>query len=160
MTSARTALLTSAILVSLASLSLSVLTLRLHPRRRRRPRTSLTAKAAAKPVYSPAETAIIAEIKTLRSTPDSERGARTSAIAAEIAALPGGNNKLRLANSLSNLSTEGDFGHASLQAVADTLTLALQQTPIAAEPGRRKSPSQPLPATGEAGPLRNTSPRP
>jgi peroxiredoxin len=101
------------------------------------------AKAASKPVYTPAESTIIAEIKTLRSTPDSERGARTSAIAVEIAALPGGNNKLRLATSLSNLSTEGDFGHASLQAVADTLTLALTQSPIAPATGDSSRPASP-----------------
>ena len=38
-------------------------------------------QSAAKPVYTPAETAIVAEMKTLRATPDSERGAKTSAIA-------------------------------------------------------------------------------
>jgi peroxiredoxin len=92
------------------------------------------AQAAAKPVYTPAETAIIAEMKTLRATPDAERGAKTSAIANEIAALPGGANKLRLADGLSHLSTEGDFGHEMLQTVANTLATALAESPIPAKP--------------------------
>lgn len=96
------------------------------------------AKAAsqpsAKPVYTPAETAIIAEMKTLRATPDAQRGAKTTAIANEIAALPGGMSKLRLADSLSHLSTEGDFGHEMLQTVANTLTAALAQNPVPAKP--------------------------
>jgi peroxiredoxin len=101
------------------------------------------AQAADKPVYTPAETAIIAKIKTLRSTPDSERGAKTSAIAGEIAALPGGKNKLRLAFNLSNLSTEGDFGHQSLQDVANTLTLALTQNPLVEAVGNTERPASP-----------------
>lgn len=92
------------------------------------------AQAADKPVYTPAETAIMAEMKTLRATPDSERGAKTSAIAGKIADLPGGVNKLRLADGLSHLSTEGDFGHPMLQTVADTLSTALSQNPIPAKP--------------------------
>ena len=101
------------------------------------------AQAAAKPVYTPAESAIMAEMKTLRSSPDSDRGAKTSAIAAKIAALPGGSNKLRLASGLSNLSTEGDFGHQSLQDVADTLTLALTQSPVAPAANKADRPAPP-----------------
>lgn len=92
------------------------------------------AQAAGKPVYTPAETAIMAEMKTLRATPDSERGAKTASIALKIAALPGGTNKLRLAVGLTNYSTEGDFGHAMLQTVADTLATALTQNPIPPQP--------------------------
>jgi len=103
------------------------------------------AQEAGKPVYTPAETTIIAEIKTLRSTADAERGAKTSAIAAEIAALPGGPSKLRLANGLAGLSTEGDFGHETLQNVATTLAAALEQSPIpaAADPGGSNRPAGP-----------------
>lgn len=105
-----------------------------------------SSQSAAKPIYTPAETAIVAEMKTLRATPDSERGAKTSAIANEIAALPGGSNKLRLADDLSHLSTEGDFGHAILQTVADTLSAALAQSPIpasAAKAGGDNRPAMP-----------------
>jgi len=102
------------------------------------------AQAAPKPVYSAAETAIIGEIRSLRATPDAERGAKTSAIAVEIAALPAGVNKLRLASGLANLSTEGDFGHQTLQTVADTLSLALSQNPVAAAaPGKPARPASP-----------------
>jgi peroxiredoxin len=142
MISTRTALLSAAILVSFAAFSLSA-EAQASPQTQEKAQNQSAAKAASKPVYTPAESAIIAEIKTLRSTPDAERGAKTSAIATEIAALPSGNNKLRLAAGLSNLSTEGDFGHASLQAVADTLTLALKQAPVAAEPGDSRRPASP-----------------
>ena len=126
----RTTLLSAALLAAFSSAADRAVA-QASPQTQEKAQNQSAAKTASKPVYTPAESAIIAEIKTLRSTPDSERGAKTSAIATEIAALPGGNNKLRLAAGLSNLSTEGDFGHASLQAVADTLTLALTQNPIA-----------------------------
>jgi peroxiredoxin len=113
------------------------------PQTQEKAQNQSAAQAASKPVYTPAESAILAEMKTLRSTPDSERGAKTSAIAAKIAALPGGPNKLRLATGLSNLSTEGDFGHQSLQDVADTLTLALTQSPIAPPAAKAERPASP-----------------
>jgi peroxiredoxin len=91
-----------------------------------------TAAAPAKPVYTPAESAVIARLKTLRAVPDADRGAATRQIAAQIDALPTGMNKLRLASGLSNLATEGDFGHDTLQAVANTLSAALAATPIPA----------------------------
>lgn len=90
------------------------------------------AQAPAKPVYTASESAVVAKLKTLRDVPDSERGAVTRQIAAQIAALPAGMNKVRLANGLSNLATEGDFGHDNLQAVADTLSSALIETPVPA----------------------------
>jgi peroxiredoxin len=113
------------------------------PQTQEKAQNQSAAQTAGKPVYTPAESAILAEMKTLRSTPDSERGTKTSAIAAKIAALPGGPNKLRLATGLSNLSTEGDFGHQSLQDVADTLTLALTQSPIAPPAAKAERPASP-----------------
>jgi peroxiredoxin len=121
----------SALLLSLAACSAQA-----NAQASRQTQVSTQSKAAAqtagKPVYTPAETAIIAEIKTLRGTPDAERGAKTSSIAAEIAALPAGPDKLRLANGLAGLSTEGDFGHQMLQNVATTLAVALEQSPVPA----------------------------
>jgi peroxiredoxin len=49
-------------------------------------------------------------------------------------------NKLRLANSLAMLSTEGDFGHEMLQEVATTLAAALREQPLPAKNGRPPQP--------------------
>ena len=92
------------------------------------------------PAYTPAEQTIVDQIKTLRATPDNERGAKTTSIATQISALPAASpNKLRLAGGLANLSTEGDFGHATLQAVTDTLTHSLIETPPS--PGKDGAPA-------------------
>jgi len=85
------------------------------------------------PVYTSAEQSIVDEIKSLRSTPDSERGPKTTTLAFEVRTLPAGPNKLRLAYNLANLSTEGDFGRVTLQTVADTLTQTLIETPQPAD---------------------------
>jgi len=81
------------------------------------------------PAYSPTEQVIVDGIKSLRGTPDNERGAKTTTLAFEVRTLTQGPNKLRLAYSLANLSTEGDFGKQTLQTVADTLTQTLVETP-------------------------------
>jgi peroxiredoxin len=95
---------------------------------------SLTALSllAQSPKQSPRpselEQAIDQQIRTLRSVPDGERGMVTKRLAMEIRKLPDASpNRLSLANSLANLSTEGDFGHDTLQAVASTLAVAIQQ---------------------------------
>lgn len=94
-----------------------------------------TKTQADAPAYTPAEQTIIDQIKTLRATPDADRGAKTTTLATQIHSLPADSpNKLRLAAGLANLSTEGDFGHSTLQAVADNLTEALNQNPPA--PGK------------------------
>jgi peroxiredoxin len=103
--------------------------------------TSLAPAQAKAPDYSPAEKAIVDQIKTLRATPDTERGAKTTTIALEIRTLPAVSNKLRLAVSLAHLSTEGDFGHQTLQTVADTLAMALADTP--APPDKDGGPASP-----------------
>ncbi|MBB5057208.1 peroxiredoxin [Granulicella aggregans] len=142
MLSTRRAILSAGLLVSLSATGVSA-GAQASPQTQEKAQNQSAAQAAAKPVYTAAESAIIAEMKTLRSTPDSERGAKTSAIAAEIAALPGSKNKLRLASGLSNLSTEGDFGHQSLQDVANTLTLALTQSPIVPTADKAERPASP-----------------
>jgi thiol-disulfide isomerase/thioredoxin len=78
---------------------------------------------------TPAE--IIAQIKTLRSLSATDRPVTTVKLAHAIAALPAGQDKLRLATGLAGLSTEGDQGQPTLDAVADTLAGALKETPIA-----------------------------
>jgi thiol-disulfide isomerase/thioredoxin len=62
---------------------------------------------------------------------DAKRPAVTEKVAKDIRTLPAGPAKLKLADSLSNLATEGDPGQEALQAVADTLALALKETPPA-----------------------------
>ncbi len=84
---------------------------------------------ATKVTYTPAEQAIITQLKGLRAVPDDQRGQHTIDIATQIQALPPGPNKVKLATGLAGLSTEGDFGHATLQAVATTLGGALRETP-------------------------------
>jgi peroxiredoxin len=104
---------------------------------------TLTAQAQTKPpVYTPTEQTIVDQIKTIRDVPDAERGAKTTSIATQIHALPADSpNKLNLAVGLAHRATEGDFGHATLQAVADTLTESLTQTPQ--PPGKDNAPASP-----------------
>lgn len=71
----------------------------------------------------PASTAIMDRIRTLRQVPDERRGAVTAELALAIRNLPAGERKLGLASSLANLSTEGDFGKATLQEIAATLAV-------------------------------------
>ncbi len=82
------------------------------------------------PKLSEAEQAIVEQIRTLRAVPDDQRGGVTTRLAMEIRNLPDtSRNRLGLANSLANLSTEGDFGHDTLQAVAATLATAIRESP-------------------------------
>ena len=86
------------------------------------------------------ETAITNGLKGLRAQPEDKRPAATLKLAQQIASLPPGIDKVRFANGLAGLSTEGDAGHGTLQAVADTLSKALAETPDPA-----KGPSRPAP---------------
>jgi peroxiredoxin len=70
--------------------------------------------------------AIQQQIKGLRSLPDDKRAEATKQIALQIRALPQPGSKLGLAEELSNLATEGDFGRGTLQEVATTLLEAIQ----------------------------------
>jgi peroxiredoxin len=83
------------------------------------------------PEWSDAEKPIIEQIKHLRSLPDDVRAETTRKLALEIRALPPGPHQLDLALSLANLSTEGDFGHDTLQEVATTLAEAIRGAPSA-----------------------------
>jgi len=86
--------------------------------------------AEEKPVaWTLTEQPIVDQIRGLRKLPDDTRAKATRDLAASIAGLPATPNKLRLASSLANLSTEGDFGQDTLQAVANTLQSALGEQP-------------------------------
>jgi thiol-disulfide isomerase/thioredoxin len=83
--------------------------------------------AQQKPPFSMQEKAIQQQVRALRSLPDDTRAVTTRQLATEIQRLPAGANKLMLAMSLSGLSTEGDFGQDTLQAVATTLAGAIRE---------------------------------
>jgi peroxiredoxin len=89
-----------------------------------------------KVIWSGQEKPIADQIGGLRSLPDDVRGQATKKLAIEIRQLPVTPNKLRLANSLAMLSTEGDFGHEMLQEVATTLAAALREQPVPAVKGQ------------------------
>lgn len=80
------------------------------------------------------------EIGNLRSLSEQKRPEATIQIAKEIDALPPGKEKVGFADQVSNLVTEGDQGHDALQAVADTLSKALAETPM---PAKGKLPPMP-----------------
>ena len=91
-------------------------------------------------VWSPQEKPISGQIHGLRQLPDDVRAQTTKELSLQIRQLPATPNKLKLANSLANLSTEGDFGHDTLQEVATTLADALQQQPVPDEKGQPAAP--------------------
>lgn len=86
------------------------------------------------------DSGIVKEIKGLRSLSTEQRPVETVKVAGEISSLPAGKEKLELADALSNLVTEGDQGHATIQAVADTLAKALAETPVPAKKGEPPTP--------------------
>jgi peroxiredoxin len=93
-----------------------------------------------KVVWSDREKPIADRTGGLRALPDDVRGQATKKLAIEIRQLPVTPNKLRLANSLAMLSTEGDFGHDMLQEVATTLAAALREQPL---PTEKRQPPRP-----------------
>jgi peroxiredoxin len=76
------------------------------------------------------EAAISDQISHLRGLPDDVRARTTKQLAIDIRRLPVTPRKLQLANSLANLSTEGDFGRDALQEVATTLADTLREQPL------------------------------
>jgi peroxiredoxin len=83
--------------------------------------------------WSNLEKPIVEGLQGLRGLSDDVRAATTKDLAQEIQKLPAVPNKLLLANGLANLSTEGDFGHDTLQQVTTTLAKAVQEQPVPAE---------------------------
>jgi len=90
--------------------------------------------------WSDQERPILQAMRGLRAMPDNERAQKTKELARDIRALPAGDHKLRLADGLANLSTEGDFGHDTLQEVATTLAAAVTEHPA---PEERGEPAEP-----------------
>jgi hypothetical protein len=93
-----------------------------------------------KVAWSAQEQSIVAQLRDLRSLPDEQRAHVTTDLARAIRQLPASPNRLILANGLANLSTEGDFGHDTLQEVATTLAAALRETPPAEDNGQPAAP--------------------
>jgi peroxiredoxin len=81
-------------------------------------------------VWSPDEKPLAEQIHGLRGLADDVRAGTTKELALKIRKLPATENKLRLAMNLAGLSTEGDFGHDTLQEVATTLATTLRERPV------------------------------
>ena len=81
-------------------------------------------------VWSADEKPLADQIHGLRGLPDDVRAGTTKDVALKIRKLPATENKLRLAVGLAGLSTEGDFGHDTLQEVATTLAHTLRERPV------------------------------
>ncbi|HET6177467.1 MAG TPA: TlpA disulfide reductase family protein [Candidatus Sulfotelmatobacter sp.] len=100
---------------------------------------SLSLAAQDKVVWSDQEKPIVEQIRGLRKLDDNVRVQTTKDLALQIRRLPVVPNKLRLAEGLANLSTEGDFGRDTLQEVTTTLATALSERPPAQEKGEPSS---------------------
>jgi peroxiredoxin len=92
------------------------------------------------PAWTARQKPVAEKIHGLRDLPDDVRARTTKQLALEIRQLPASANKLELALSLANLSTEGDFGHDTLQEVATTLGDALREQPVPEEKGQPAEP--------------------
>lgn len=80
-----------------------------------------------------AEDDIVSQIKTLRSLNETQRPLTTIKLAQQIRGLPAGLQKVKLADAVANLVTEGDQGQDALQTAADTLSKALAEWPVPAK---------------------------
>jgi peroxiredoxin len=91
-------------------------------------------------VWSADEKPLADQIHGLRALADDVRTGTTRGLALKIRKLPATDNKLRLAVNLAGLSTEGDFGHDTLQEVATTLAETLRERPVPwAKPDEQKT---------------------
>src|ERR1700682_4473350 len=91
-------------------------------------------------VWSTDEKPLADQIHVLRALADDVRVGTTKDLALKIRKLPATENKLRLAVHLAGLSTEGDFGHDTLQEVATTLAETLRERPVPwAKPAGQKT---------------------
>jgi thiol-disulfide isomerase/thioredoxin len=86
------------------------------------------------------ESNISSRMGKLRSLADDKRPVATASLALDIRTLPAGLPKVKLAVELAGYSTEGDAGHETLQAVADTLAKSLAESPIPAKGDRPPDP--------------------
>jgi peroxiredoxin len=95
---------------------------------------------AQKIVWSDQEKPILEHMRTLRKLPEDQRARTTKQLALQIRQLLAALNKVRLANSLASLSTEGDLGQDTLQEVATTLAESLREQPV---PAGKNGPAMP-----------------
>ncbi len=102
------------------------------------------AAAQQKPDWSAQERPIADQLRGLRKVPDDKRAAVTRELAVAIRRLPAASNKLRLAEGLADLATEGDFGRETLQEVAATLAETLREQPVPDDRGRPAQPYRTL----------------
>ena len=98
------------------------------------------------PTLTPQEKAIFDQIRHLRDLSDDVRASKSKQLALEIRQLKESPHKLDLAFALAGLSTEGDFGHDTLQEVATTLAEALRDDPA---PMMGNEPAPPAVVLGE-----------
>lgn len=91
-------------------------------------------------VWSDQEKPVVEQLHGLRNLADDVRAGATKQLALQIRKLPVIPNKLKLAVGLANLSTEGDFGHDTLQEVATTLATALREQPVPDDKGQPAGP--------------------
>ena len=96
--------------------------------------------AQSKITFTDQEKPIVSQLQGLRSLSDEQRVGATKQLALQIRALPAGEHKVILANALAALSTEGDFGHDTLQEVTTTLEQALRESPVK---GKGSEPAEP-----------------
>src|SRR6266481_3049366 len=100
----------------------------------------LTSAQKKEVVWSADEKPLADQIHGLRGLADDVRAGTTKDLALKIRKLPATENKLRLAVNLAGLSTEGDFGHDTLQEVATTLAETLRKRPVPwAKPDEQKT---------------------
>jgi thiol-disulfide isomerase/thioredoxin len=76
---------------------------------------------------------IIQQINKLRSLSAEQRPVATIKLANEVRSLPASPKTVELADALAHLVTEGDQGAVARQAVADSLSQALAQSPVPAK---------------------------
>lgn len=85
---------------------------------------------ANKVTWNADEKPLAEQLHGLRALSDEARTETTKSLAIKIRQLPATENKTRLAMWLASVSTEGDFGHATLQEVATTLAETLKERPV------------------------------
>jgi peroxiredoxin len=74
--------------------------------------------------------------KPIKPLTDDERAAKISALAAEIKLFPAGSKKVNFALELAQFATAGDPHKETIQAVTDTLSTALTETPTTGKKGK------------------------
>ena len=98
------------------------------------------AAAAGPVVWTDEEKPLVEQVRGLRALSDDARTLETKRLALDIRRLPASVNKVKLANSLASLATEGDFGRDALQEAATTLAVALRDWPLPDAGGLPASP--------------------